>query len=200
MRRPLITWRTAYWATAGLVLGVILHISVVLAVPEISPDTAWRRLSGMLPTNKMSIAPPARPEGQLLPFMAPDMRYAICKFDLGSGALGIKARMLDATWTLTLYTAQGENFFTVTSTQLQRPDLDLTVLAPPERSLLDSVQAVFVRASRETRGTRESGLQVTAPAREGLAVLRAPLLGTAFQAETNAALAVASCTALRRVQ
>jgi len=193
MKRALLSWRTLYWAVVGLVLGAILHVTYVLAAPHLASSTAWRQLSPRLPINEMKVLPPIRPGAQPLPFMAPDVRYAICRFDLAVGPLEIRSRMLDPTWSVSLFTALGENFSTFTTVDLMRPEIEMVVAPNTDRSLLQSVQTFLTRTEKETRGQREPGIVVTAPAREGLAVIRAPIMGVAFQKEVEAALATATC-------
>ena len=95
MRRRWPSLKTLYWSAVGVVLGVILHISYVLAAPHLSGGTAWRQLGSQLPVNQMKVLAPIRPGAQPLPFMAPDVRYAMCRYDLGAGALQIRTRLLD---------------------------------------------------------------------------------------------------------
>jgi uncharacterized membrane protein len=193
-----IRGRTVYWGLAALILAAIVHILFVFSMPLFARDTAWRRLGSALPANSMRLLAPVTPESQILPYMAPDVRYAICRFDLAAGPLLVKSRMLDGPWSVTLYTPQGENYFAMTSADLPKSDLELTVNPPVQRSLIETVQAMFARPQRTARELREVVLAVTAPAREGLAVIRAPLMGLAFERETEAALQAASCANQRR--
>lgn len=199
MKRSWPIAKTLYWGAVGLVLAAILHVSMVLAAPQMANRTAWATLQPQLPVNTMRVLPAVRPGAQPLPFLAPDVRYAMCRYDLATGPLGITGRLLDATWSVTLYTPQGESWFAATFAELQRADLELTVQPAAERSLLDEIQASLLRAQpRESRGQREAGIVATSPTREGLVVLRAPLLGLAFGKETEAALAAAKCRSLKR--
>ena len=190
--------KTLYWAMIGTVLGAIVHIGYVLAAPLTSSATAWRQLSPQLPINEMRVLPPVRPGAQPLPFMAPDVHYAMCRYDLGAGPLQIKTRLLDATWSVSLFTALGENFSTFSSGDVQKSELEMVVQPTTERTLLQSVQTFLTRTDKETRGPRDPGISITAPAREGLVLIRAPLMGVAFDREVDAALAQASCAVQRR--
>ena len=193
MRRGWPHLKTLYWAVVGLVLGVIVHITYVLAAPHVTGGTAWRQLSPQLPINAMKVLAPVRPGAQPLPFLAPDVRYAICRYDLAAGALQIRAPMLDPTWSVLLFTAQGENYSSFTSADVQKPELEMVVTATTEQTLLEAAQAFLTRTHKETRGPRDPGIVITAPSREGLAVIRAPVMGIAFQKEVDAALAGATC-------
>ena len=198
MRRRWPILRTVYWSVVGLVLAAILHISYVLAAPHVTAKTAWRQLSPQLPFNEMKVLPPIRPGAQPLPFMTPDVRYAMCRFDLAAGPLQIKTRLLDPTWLVMLFTAQGENFSTFASADVQKPELEMTVQQATEQSLLQSVQTFLTRTQKEVRGPREPGLVITAPSREGVLVVRAPVMGVAFAKEVEQALASATCAVQKR--
>lgn len=193
-------WRTLYWAVVGGVLGAILHVSYVLAAPHFASGTAWRQLSPSLPVNQMKVLPAVHPGAQPLPFMAPDVRYAMCRFDLGAGSLEIRTRLLDPTWSVAIFTAQGENFSTFTTVDVMKPELEMTLSPSAEQSLLQSVQMFLTRTEKQTRGPREPGISVAAPSREGLVVIRAPIMGLAFQGEIEAALAQASCKIQKKIR
>ena len=193
MRHSWLSLRTVYWGVVGAVLGAILHVTYVLAAPHLATGTAWRQLSPQLPLNAMKMLPAVKPGAQPLPFLAPDVSYAMCRFDLGAGSLEIKSRLLDPTWSISLFTANGENFSTFTTLDLMKPEIELVVVPNAERTLLQSMQTFLTRTERETRGQRDPGIVITAPAREGLAVIRAPIMGVAFQKEVEAALAAATC-------
>jgi uncharacterized membrane protein len=193
MRRRRLSLRTLYWATVGLLLGAILHIGYVLAAPYTAERTAWRQLSPQLPVNEMKVLPPIRPGAQPLPFLAPDVRYAMCRFDLGAGPLEIKTRLLDPTWSIALFTSQGENFSTFTTLDLMRSEAEMVVQPSAERTLLQAVQTFLTRTDRETRGQRDTGISIAAPTRQGIVVISAPVMGIAFQKETEVALAGTTC-------
>ena len=125
--------------------------------------------------------------------MAPDVRYAVCRFDLSSGApLTIRGKLLDASWSIGLYTPGGDNFYAMTAADLQRGEFDILINPPPERSLMQMLQLLLSR-QREVRDAKDGTTHVVAPEREGLAIVRAPLMGRSFQREAEQALGLTSC-------
>jgi uncharacterized membrane protein len=191
--RTLISGRTLYWAFAGLVLGGILHIAAVLLAPSFVTASAWTRLKAVTRVNTAALLAPAEPSRQPIPFMAPDVRYAVCRFDLSSGApLTVRGKLLDASWSIGLYTPAGDNFYAMTAADLQRGEFDIVINPPPERSLMQILQALLSRP-REVRDAKDGTTLVIAPEREGLAIVRAPLLGRSFQREAEQALGLTSC-------
>lgn len=191
--RKLVSGKTLYWAFAGLVLGGILHISAVLLAPLFTSATAWTRLRAVTQVNTAAVLPAAEPARQPIPFMAPDVRYAVCRFDLSSGApLTVRGKLLDASWSIGLYTTGGDNFYAMTAADLQRGEFDIVINPPPERSLLQILQLLLSRP-RDVRDAKDGTTLVIAPEREGLAIVRAPLMGRSFQREAEQALGLTSC-------
>ena len=61
--------------------------------------------------------------------MAPDVRYAFCRFDLANGPVRLNARIADELWLIALYTPDGENFYSVAGADMKRADIDLIIAA-----------------------------------------------------------------------
>ncbi len=173
----------------ALLAGGIIHIATTFAITSLGTGSAFRQLRGALPANTMVLLPPQTPGAQLLPFLMPDMLYAICRFDLTGGAVEVNAVLPEIGWSLALYTRQGDNFY-ATPGQSQRPVRAAFMLAPTTDRLINL-----------TPGARKTDVdmsQVTSPDSEGLIVVRAPLKGVAFEGTARADLMRASCAPSRR--
>jgi uncharacterized membrane protein len=181
-----IGWRTVIGA---LLLGGIIHIAATLAVTALSPGNAFQRLRETLPANRMVILPPVVPGKEPLPFMLPDALYAMCRYDVSVDLLAVTAALAHAGWTLSLHTPQGDNFYVMPAQQLRRADVSLVVVPGVDR-LSDYAPA--------PRRTSTPGTQIASPSAEGLVVVRAPLKGLAWRAETEAVLRRASCASVKR--
>jgi uncharacterized membrane protein len=175
-----IGWRTIVGA---VLLAGIVHIAATLAVPLMGPGNAFRKLRETLPVNQMVFLPPPTPNTQLLPFVAADALYAACRFDLSSTPVAVSAVLSDPGWTLSLHTPQGDNFYVMPSQQLRRSEVSL-VISPAAERLVDFV------SSRRYSGDDS---QIESPVTEGLVLVRAPLRGIAWRAETEAKLRRANC-------
>jgi uncharacterized membrane protein len=175
-----LSWRTTF---AALCCAGLAHISATLAVGTIGRNAAYERLRASLPINRMVLLPPATPADPALPFMAPDMRFAVCRFDLAAGPVAVAAAMPATGWSLSLYTPQGDNFYAIPGQELRREDSFLVSLATDQFiSLHPGMRKVDVEAGN-----------IVSPAREGLMVVRAPLRGTAYREETERLLKRATC-------
>jgi uncharacterized membrane protein len=181
-----VGWRTVMGA---LLLGGIIHITATMAVPLIGSGHAFSRLRETLPANRIVLLPPAAPGVQPLPFLPPDALYAMCRYDVSVDSLVVTALMAQAGWTLSLHTPQGDNFYVMPAQEMRRGEVSLTVVPSAER-LGEFAAAPRRVSSQET--------QVSSPSWEGLVVVRAPLKGLAWRAETEAALRRATCTPVKR--
>lgn len=169
---------------AALVSGGILHVVAVLATPRIATESAFEVISQLSPVNEMLVLPPVTPDEQPLPFMAADVRYAVCRFDLAAGPVSVRMPLADKSWTISLYNQFGENYYTLAAGDLQRPDVEI-ILAPAE--LTASAPIPF------GRDAGASAITVSVGEAEGLLMIRAPIRGNSFLGENERALAQARC-------
>ncbi len=172
-------------AAAALFAAAILHILATLATPHLIPTSGYGRLSGDLPENTMQILPVVAPDAQPLPFLSPDARYAVCRFDARDGAVSISAVLPDEGWVLALFSPDGDNFFTSVASPERRPEVSL-LLVPGDDSWRSGGGA-----GPGVAVTREATL--TIPANEGIAVIRAPDRGEAYRPRAMAELKRAQC-------
>jgi len=172
---------------AALLAAAILHILATLATPHLIPTSGYGRLAGDLPENTMQILPAVAPGVQPLPFLSPDARYAVCRFDTRNGAVSIKAFLPDPGWVLALFSPDGGNFFTSVASPEQRPNVSL-LLVPGDDGWRTGGSAA---GSGEPVVTREATLTIRA--NEGVAIVRAPDRGEAYNPRALADLKRADC-------
>ena len=192
MRPRLPKWlREVGWRTlvGALLLGGIVHICATLAVPVAGSGHAYQRLRATLPLNRMVILPAPTPARMPLPFLSPDMLYAMCRYELTGGAVTVTAMLADAGWALSLHTPGGENFYVMPGQASRRDEVSFLVVPGGDR-LTDVVLPPRRASAADT--------QVASPSTEGLIVVRAALPGLAWRAETEAMLKRASCTQVKR--
>ena len=77
--------RTALWVLGGLVLGGIIHLAVILALPSLTGGVVWSQVAAMGALNKTVVLPAAQ-AGQPNPLkLDPELSYAVCQIDLRKG-------------------------------------------------------------------------------------------------------------------
>jgi len=170
---------------AALFASGILHIVATLAAPHLTPTSGFGRLAGGLPANAMQFLAPITPDAQPLPFMFPDARYAICRFDTADGAVNLSAVLPEPGWVLSLYSPEGDNFFNSVASPGRQPEVSI-LLVPGE----DAWRGEGITAPGAAV-TQSATLTITA--NEGIAVIRAPDKGEAYSARAMADLKRARC-------
>jgi uncharacterized membrane protein len=179
-----VGWRT--FAAAALVAGIV-HICATFAAPLLGSGHAYAKLKDLLPLNRMVVLPPPVPGRQLLPYLQPDALYAMCRYELTGGSVTVTAAVAGAGWVLSLHTPQGDNFYVMPGQQLRRGEVSFLVVPSGVSDLI-----------RAPKPASPTDTQIVSPTLEGLIVVRAPLKGVAWQAETEAALRRSSCTQVKR--
>jgi uncharacterized membrane protein len=168
----------------GLVLAGLIHIVAVLTLPILAPKNAHARLAALGPTNTMIELPPATPGRQVMPMMAPDVRYAFCRFDLANGPVRLNAKVADELWLIALYTPEGENFYSVAGADMKRAQIDLVI---------STADQAVEEASVDAPESFDDVIVVNSPVTEGIALIRTPLAGPSRAARAERALRATSC-------
>lgn len=189
-KASLSLWRQLDWRVllAGVVAGGIAHIAIVFSTPFTAPGSAYQRLRGLLPVNRVQIIQPQTSLNQVLPFIQPDALYAMCRYDLSVDSLRVVAVLPEPGWTLSLHTAQGDNFYAMPGQQ-KRTEVTFVVTPGAERGL---------EAGAAPRRFGGVDLQIPSSTLEGIVVVRAPLKGLAYRQETEALLSRTACSTVKR--
>jgi len=168
-----------------LVLAGLIHIAAVLALPSLAPKNAWARLVPLGPANTMIQIPAFSRGHEIMPMMAPDVRYAFCRFDLARGPVRLKGAVPDDLWMVAFYTPEGDNFYTVSGADMKSAQLDL-VIAKADQPVAEG----GVDAPEES----DEVFVVKSPVEQGIAMIRAPLSGQSHAASAEEALKATVCS------
>lgn len=173
---------------AAPVAAGILHICATLAAPYLTAASAYSRLAPGLPVNRMQLLNVSAPGAEPLPFLSPDARYAMCRFDTSAGPVAVNSTLPpDIGWTLTVMTPQGDNIYAAASVSARPTPIQLA-LVPSEDA--------FLGVTPEARGIARDAQQPTiVPATRGIIVVRGPDKGFSYQRHVEAVLKDARCTA-----
>ena len=168
----------------AVVLAGLIHVIAVLTLPVLAPRNAHARLAALGPANTIIQLPAVEPGQQVMPNMAPDVRYAMCLFDLTEGPIHLRANIRDELWLIAFYTPIGENFYTVIGADMKRGNVDL-VVTTEDQSVAD--------ATADSPEALESLVVVNSPVSKGIALIRAPLAGPSRSLEAQRALEATYC-------
>jgi len=177
-----IGWRTL---AIGALLGGVVHICATFAAPLVSSGNAYQQLRAALPLNRMVVLPAPASGKQILPYLQPDVLYAMCRYELTGGPVSVTAAVSGPGWVLSLHTPGGDNFYVLPGQQLRRREVSFLLVPSGD-------------PTHAQRRASPTDTQVASPSAEGLIVVRAAVTGLAWLAETEAVLRRSSCTQVKR--
>ena len=132
--------RTALWLVAGVVLGLIIHITVILALPALASQTVWSRIGAMAPTNQVVVLP-AVAAGAPNPLqLDPELSYAVCRVNLASGPAVLSGTLPGAFWSLAIFDRSGAVIYSTTNRDGIGQHLNLGIFNAAQTHLLAEQQ------------------------------------------------------------
>lgn len=175
--------RIALWVLGALLLGGIVHLSTVLAMPTAATQDAYSRLSQRTPVNAVVPLPAASGQDATMPFMDPAFAVAVCRYDLSGGTLKLHAPLSQAYTSVTFYTRNSVAYYAINDRAAGRRAIDLDLMTPAQRAQVPEEEDV----------TAADRLIIESPTQSGLIVLRALAPEPSLMAMARRALAGAQC-------
>ncbi len=175
--------RYALWIFGALVLGGIVHLSTVLALPQAAKLDAFSRLEPLTPVNAIAQLPPPTAQASVIPFMDPAFAVAVCRYDLASGPLNLSAPVSQAYTSVTFYTRNSVAYYAINDRAAGRRTIELDLMTPRQHAELPEEEDV----------TAADRLIIESPTMTGLIVLRALAPEPGLMPMARQALAAAQC-------
>jgi len=179
-------WRLLLAAT---IAALIIHIWTTLAAVRETDSPAYTTLVKDLPVNQISYMQPITPNTQRLPFMMPDIRYAICRFDVSKQNVRLKAELPGPGWNLSLHAPNGDNFLFVPGTDDRKVSVDFTLRAPGSVFEAKNIQQLTADQQAPALSLKHA---------QGVAIFRAPIGALALRRQTDEKLNSLKCFPVRR--
>ena len=175
--------RLFLWVLGALLLGGIVHLSTVLAMPEAATQDAYSRLAKIAPVN--AVAPLAAPTASsaVMPFMDPAFATAVCRYDLSTGPLKLSAPLSQAYTSVTFYTRNSVAYYAINDRAAGRHRIELDLMTPEQHAQVPEQEDV----------TAADRLIIDSPTPTGLIVLRALAPEPGLMPMARNALAGAQC-------
>lgn len=167
----------------------ILHICATLAAPHLMGRSAYDRLTPLLPVNEKVVFPPITPDNHPIPYLTPDVRYAMCRYDTANGPVAIEAELPGRGWSLALHAPEGDNLYAATGEDARITSLRLRILPTHDRFTGLTPEALGIADTSDKPQEMKSG--------RGIVVLRAPDKGRAYSVATELGLRQFRCGAER---
>jgi uncharacterized membrane protein len=176
--------RWLLWTLAGILLGGIVHLATILALPRTASQDAYARLSPITRVNAMTPVPGPSPGKAVLPFMDPAFAVAVCRYDLAKGPMKLTAPVSQAYTSVTFYTRLGVAYYGINDRAAGRRSIELYLMTTPQRDAMPE----------EADVTAADRLIIESPTLTGLIVLRALSPEPGLMPMAQASIAGARCT------
>ncbi|PSO18107.1 DUF1254 domain-containing protein [Bradyrhizobium sp. MOS003] len=175
--------RLLFTIVAGVVLGLVVHLVSVLALPRIATQDAYSRLTPMTKLNGVSQLPLADPQTSPMPFMDPAFALAICRYDLSSGPIKLTVPVSQAYTSVSFYTRNEIAYYAINDRSAGRKVIELDLMTEAQHSELPEDEEV----------TAADRLIIDSPSTTGLIVMKALAPEPGLMPQAQATLAAASC-------
>lgn len=177
--------RLAYALLAGLVGAGIVHIAVLLMLPQFSEGDAWSRLAMQAGPFRIVQADKVTEGGAIVAPQDPLFMAALCRFDLAEGMAHLRAEGRVPFWSVSVYDRGGQNVYSLNDRAAEDGRLDLVVLQ----------QAQMIEVRKFLPDDMEHSIFVETPVEEGIVAIRAFVPDATWRPAVAGWLASLSCDA-----
>ena len=175
--------RLAFTIVAGVVLGLVVHLVSVLALPRIATQDAYSRLTPMTKLNGVTQLPLADPNTSPMPFMDPAFAIAICRYDLAGGPLKLTVPVSQAYTSVSFYTRNEIAYYAINDRSAGKKVIELDLMTEAQHNELPEDEEV----------TAADRLIIDSPSTTGLIVMKALAAEPGLMPQAQASLQTATC-------
>jgi uncharacterized membrane protein len=176
--------RLAFTIAAGVLLGLVVHLVSVLALPKIASEDAYSRLTPLTKLNAVSQLPLADPDNTLMPYLDPAFAEAICRYDLSTGPIKLKVPVSQAYTSVSFYTRNELAYYAINDRSAGKKVIELDLMTEAQHEDLPEDEDV----------TAADRLIIDSPTATGLIVIKALAPEPGLMAQAQASLAASSCS------
>ena len=175
--------RLAFTIIAGVLLGLIVHLVSVLALPRIASQDAYSRLTPISKLNAVTQLPVADPSYTMMPYMDPAFAVAICRYDLSGGPLKLTVPVSQAYTSVSFYTRNEVAYYAINDRSAGKKVIELDLMTEAQHNELPEDEEI----------TSADWLIIDSPTSTGLIVMKALAPEPGLLAQAQATLAASSC-------
>ena len=128
--------RLLFTIIAGVLLGGVVHLVSVLALPRIATQDAYSRLTPMTKENAVTALPLAEPNNAPMPFMDPAFAVAICRYDLSGGPIKLTVPVSQAYTSVSFYTRNEVAYYAINDRSAGRKVIELDLMTEEQHSAI----------------------------------------------------------------
>ncbi len=167
----------------GLLGAGIVHIIVLLLVPEFSERNAWSRLAMASNLYRMTRLDAEAGGTPVVKSVDPLFYAAACRFDLSDGMVRVKAPGNVPFWSVSVYDRSGHNIYSFNDHSATGRVLDSIVLTP----------AQMIEIRKDVPEELQGAIFVEAPIDEGMFVIRSFVPDDSWKPTVSRFLEQSSC-------
>jgi uncharacterized membrane protein len=175
--------RLLFAIIGGVLLGGVVHLVSVLALPRIATQDAYSRLTPLTKLNTVTALPLADPNSAPMPFMDPAFAIAICRYDLSTGPIKLAVPVSQAYTSVSFYTRSDVAYYAINDRSAGRRVIELDLMTEAQHAELPEDEDV----------TAADRLIIDSPTATGLIVLKALAPEPGLMVQAQATLAASSC-------
>ena len=120
--------RLLLWILGAVLLGGIVHLSTVLAMPQAAKQDAYARLAPVAPVNTMVTLAAPTAQASVMPFMDPAFAVAVCRYDISGAPLKFSAPVSQAYTSVTFYTRNSVAYYAINDRAAGRRTIELSLM------------------------------------------------------------------------
>jgi uncharacterized membrane protein len=166
-----------------VLLGGVVHLVSVLALPRIASQDAYSRLTPMTKLNAVTQLPLADPNNSPMPFMDPAFAVAICRYDLSGGPIKLTVPVSQAYTSVSFYTRNEVAYYAINDRSAGKKVIELDLMTEEQHEQIPEDEEV----------TAADRLIIDSPTATGLILLKALAPEPGLMPQARAALAASSC-------
>jgi uncharacterized membrane protein len=175
--------RLIFTIIAGILLGGVVHLVSVLALPRIATQDAYSRVAAVSRENAVTPLPLSGPSQALLPFMDPAFAMAVCRYDLSKGPIKLTVPVSQSYTSVSFYTRSDVAYYAINDRSAGRRVIELDLMTESQHEALPEEEDV----------TTADRLIIDSPTATGLIVLKALAAEPGLMTQAQATLAAANC-------
>lgn len=175
--------RLLFTIVGGILLGGLVHLVSVLALPRIASLDAYSRLAPLTAVNAVTPLAPAEPRNTLLPFMDPAFAMAVCRYDLSKGPIKLAVPVSQSYTSVSFYTRNDVSYYAINDRSAGRKVIELDLMT----------EAQHAEVPEDEEVTAADRLIIDSPTTTGLILLKALAAEPGLMPQAQASLAAATC-------
>lgn len=128
--------RLMLWLFAGLLLGLVIHIAVILTLPSLATKDVWTKVTALGALERTTVLP-AVVAGEPNPLrLDPELTYAVCQLDLRKGPGVVSGVLPQAFWSVAVFNRAGAVLYSTTNRDGLGQSLDLGIFNTAQTRML----------------------------------------------------------------